>query len=112
MKAVHLHDNISFNFNSDVAIHVDPMITANITVYTYVYKNKDGDWSTDAMDCEIDWLLNGERVKYDGFKELYIKLYGKQKLDKLTKEVCSEAEKLIEGRVATSFSDIINDEIK
>ena len=51
MRAVHLHDNISFNMNTDVAIHVDSIITAQATVYTYVYKNKDGSWSTDAMDC-------------------------------------------------------------
>jgi len=112
MRAVHLHDNISFNFNSEVAIHVDPMITANITVYTYVYKNKNGGFHTDAMDCEVDWKLNGERVKYVGFKELYTKLYGDDKFVKLVDEVCAEAEKLVEGRVATSFKDIINDEIK
>lgn len=111
MRAVHLNDNISFNFNSEVAIHVDPMITANVTVYTYVYKNTDGTFHTDAMDCEINWKLNGELVKYDGFHELYNKLYGQQKFDKLVADVCAEAEKLVEGRVATSFKDIINDEI-
>ncbi|MCP4321050.1 MAG: hypothetical protein GY787_04220 [Alteromonadales bacterium] len=112
MRAVHLHDNISFTYNAEVAIHVDPMIKAHVSVYSYVFRTKSGEWSLDPMDTEIDWLLNGERVKYDGFKELYTKLYGKDKLDKLTKEVCTEAEKLIEGRVATSFSDIINDETK
>jgi len=112
MNAVHLNDYISFNVNTNVAIHVDSLITANITVYTYVYTKKDGGFHTDAMDCEIDWLLNGERVKSDGFRELYTKLYGKDKLDKLQKDVCNEAEKLVEGRVATSFKDIINDEIK
>ena len=111
MRSVHLNDEISFNFNSNVAIHVDPMITANIRVYTYVYKNKTDSWSHDAMDCEIDWLLNGERVKYAGFKELYTKLYGQQRFDKLVKDVCIEAENLVEGRVATSFEDIINDQI-
>ncbi len=112
MRAVHLNDQISFNMNTDVAIHVDSMITANATVYTYVYKNKDGSWSTDAMDCEIDWLLNAKRVKPDGFRELYVKLYGKEQLNTLIKNVCTEAEQLVEGRVATSFKDIINDEIK
>ena len=111
MKAVHLNDFISFNLNANVAIHVDPMITANATVYTYVYKNTNGGWYTDAMDCEINWKLNGELVKYDGFKELYTKLYGDDKFLKLVDEVCAEAQKLIEGRVATSFKDIINDEI-
>ena len=111
MIAIHLHDNISFNMNTDVAIYVDPLITAQATVYTYVYKNKDGSWSHDAMDCEIDWLLNAKRVKSDGFRELYIKLYGKEQLNTLIKNVCTEAEQLVEGRVATSFPDLLRDQL-
>ncbi len=112
MRAVHLHDNISFNFNSDVAIHVDSIITAHVSVYSYVFRTKSGEWSLDPMDTEIDWVLNGKRVKEDGFRELYIKLHGEQELKTLVHDICTEAEKLVEGRVATSFSDIINDEIK
>ena len=111
MRTIHLNDHISFGVNTNVAIHVDPMITANITVYTYVYKTKSGSFDTDVMDCEIDWKLNGELVKYDGFKELYIKLYGDDKFAKLVDDVCAEAEKFVAGRVTTSFKDIINDEI-
>jgi len=88
------------------------MITANITVYTYVNKKKDGSFTTDVMDCEVDWKLNGDCVKYDGFKELYTKLYGKDKFDKLLKDVCNEAERFVEGRVATSFADIVIDEVR
>ncbi|MCP4484736.1 MAG: hypothetical protein GY823_09285 [Flavobacteriaceae bacterium] len=112
MKAVHLNDYISFNVNANVAIHVDSLISANITVYTYVYPTKDGGFKTDAMDCEIDWLLNGERVKSEGFRDLYTKLYGEDKLHKLQKDVCTEAEKLIELRVSNKFKDIINEELK
>ncbi len=112
MRTVHLNDYISFSMNSNLAIHVDPMITANVTTYTYVYKKKDGSFTTDVVDCEVDWKLNGELVKYDGFKELYIKLYGKDKFDKLLKDVCDEAEKFVEGRVSTSFADIIIDEVR
>jgi len=112
MKAVHLNDDISFNMNTEVAIHVDSLITAKATVCSYIYKNKDGGWSADTMDCEIDWLLNGESVRYNGFLKLYTQLYGQEKLDKLIKDVGTEAEQLVEGRVATSFKDILNDEIK
>ena len=112
MRTVHLNDYISFSVNSNLAIHVDPMITANITVYTYVNKKKDGSFTTDVMDCEVDWKLNGDCVKYDGFKELYTKLYGKDKFDKLLKDVCNEAERFVEGRVATSFADIVIDEVR
>ena len=63
------------------------------------------------MDCEIDWLLNAKRVKSDGFRELYIKLYGKEQLNTLIKNVCTEAEQLVEGRVATSFPDLLRDQL-
>ena len=112
MRAVHLHDEISFNLHTKATIRVDPMISADITVYTFVYPTKDGGFKPDAMDCEVGWLLNGESVNSQGFFELYTKLYGKDKLDKLIKDVCTEAEKLVEDRVTTSFKNIINNEIK
>jgi len=111
MKAVHLNDNISFTYNAEVAIHVDSIIKAHVSVYSYVFRTESGEWSLDPMDTEIDWVLNGKRVKEDGFRELYIKLHGEQELKKLVHDVCTEAEKLIEGRVATSFSDILRDKL-
>jgi len=112
MRAVHLNDQISFNMNTNVAIHVDPMIRAEVLVYTYVYGDQKTGFKLDTMDTEITWYLNAKRVKPDGFRELYVKLYGKEQLNTLIKDVCTEAEQLVEGRVATSFKDILNDEIK
>jgi len=111
MKSTHLTDNISFTYNAEVAIHVDSLITAHVSVYSYVFRTKDNKWSLDPMDTEIDWFLNGERVKHDGFKELYFKLYGESKYNTLLNDVRTEAEKLIEGRVCTSFSDILRDKL-
>jgi len=111
MKTTHLTDNISFTYNAEVAIHVDSMITAHVSVYSYVFRTKDGEWSLDPMDTEVDWLLNGENVKHNGFKELYFKLYGEDKYRTLLNNVCAEAEKMIEGRVCTSFSDILRDKL-
>ena len=111
MKTTHLNDFITYNVNCNVAIHVDSMITAEVTVYTYVGRKLDGEWCVDCMDSEIDWQLNGKRVKHLGFKELYDKLYGENEYRTLVTNVCSEAEKLAIGRLTTSFSDIIKDEI-
>lgn len=113
MRATHLHDNISFTYNAEVAIHVDSLITAHVSVYSYVFRteNPNLEWSLDPMDSEIDWFLNGERVRNDGFKELYSKLHGEDKYRTLVKNVCDKAEKLIEGRVCTSFSDILRDKL-
>lgn len=113
MKSTHLTDNISFTYNAEVAIHVDSLITAHVSVYSYVFRTEKPnlEWSFDPMDTEIDWFLNGERVKHDGFKELYFKLYGENKYNTLLNDVRTEAEKLIEGRVCTSFSDILRDKL-
>jgi hypothetical protein len=113
MRATHLNDNISFTYNAEVAIHVDSMITAHVNVYSYVFRteNPNLEWSLDPMDTEIDWFLNGKLVKHNGFKELYFKLYGEDKYNTLVENVRTEAEKLIEGRVCTSFSDILRDKL-
>ena len=109
MRAVHLNDQISFNMNTTVAIHVDPMIRAEVLVYAYVYGDKKTGFKLDTMDAEITWFLNGKRVKSQGFRELYVKLYGEKQLDTLIKDVCTEAENLVEGRVSTSFPDLLKD---
>ena len=112
MKAIHLTDDITFNMSTRVAIHVDSIITAEVMVYTYIYGDKKDGFKLDTMDTEITWFLNGNRAKSQGFRELYTQLHGKEQLNTLIKDVCTEAEKLVEGRVATSFKDILNDEIK
>ena len=109
MRAVHLNDYISFNMNTNVAIHVDSMIRAEVTIYTYVYGDQKTGFKLDPMDAEITWFLNDKLVKSDGFDELYVKLYGEKQLDTLIKDVCTEAENLVEGRVSTSFPDLLKD---
>ena len=111
MRAVHLNDHITFNMNTNVAIHVDPMIRTEVLVYAYVYGDNKTGFKLDTMDTEITWFLNDKRVKSDGFRELYTKLYGKEALNNLIHNLCREAEKLVEGRVATSFPDVLRDQI-
>ena len=111
MNAIHLNDQISFNMNTNVAIHVDPMIRAEVLIYAYVYGDQKTGFKLDTMDTEITWFLNNKSVKSDGFRELYTKLYGPQELNNLIHNVSREAEKLVEGRVATSFPDVLKDRI-
>jgi len=85
------------------------MITAEVKVYAYIYGDKKTGFKLDTMDAEITWFLNGKRVKSQGFRELYVKLYGEKQLDTLIKDVCTEAENLVEGRVSTSFPDLLKD---
>ncbi len=111
MRAVHLNDHITFNMNTNVAIHVDSLIRAEVLVYAYVYGDSKTGFKLDTMDSEINWFLNGKRVKSEGFRELYTKLYGKEALNQLIHNTFRAAEKLVEGRVATSFQDVLKDQI-
>ena len=111
MNAVHLNDQITFNINVKVAIHVDPMIRAEALVYTYVYKDKNDVYQVDTMDCDVNWFLNGKQTKPDGFRELYIKLYGEPDYKKLVHDVHTMAGNVAEGRIHTSAKDIIKDEL-
>ncbi len=111
MRAVHLTDHITFNMNTNVAIHVDPMIRAEVLVYAYVYGDNKTGFKLDTMDTEITWFVSDKRVKSDGFRDLYTKLYGPQELQNLIHNVSRAAEKVVEGRVSTSFSDILKDEL-
>ena len=111
MRAVHLNDQISFNMNTNVAIHVDPMIRAEALVYTYVYKDENEVYHIDTMDCDVNWFLNGKRTRNDGFRELYIKLYGEPDYKKLVHNVHTMAGNVAEGRIHTSAKDIIKDEL-
>ena len=111
MRAVHLTDHITFNMNTRVAIHIDSIISAEVEVYSYVYGDKKDGFKLDTMDTEITWLLNGKRVKSQGFRDLYTQLHGKEQLNTLIKDVCTEAENLTAGRVATSFPDLLRDQL-
>ena len=111
MNAIHLNDQISFNITTDVAIHVDQLIKAEATVYAHVYGDQKSGFNLDIGDTDINWFLNDKPVKSDGFEELYVKLYGTKDLNDLITNVCTEAEKLVEGRVATSFSDLVKDQL-
>ena len=111
METIHLNDNITFNMTTRVAIPVDLMITAEVEVHSYVYGDQQTGFKLDTMDTEITWLLNGKPAKSQGFRELYTQLHGKEQLNALIKDVCTEAENLTAGRVATSFPDLLNDAI-
>jgi len=109
METIHLNDNITFNMTTRVAIPVDLMITAEVEVHSYVYGDQQTGFKLDTMDTEITWILNGNRAKSQGFRELYVKLHGEDVLNKLIEDLCTKAENLVEGRVATSFPDILRD---
>ena len=59
-------------------------------------------WSTVSQDCtnshdisdiELDFSIDNKRCKYDGFREIYEKLYGINTFNQFTAELMEEFEK-------------------
>ena len=87
MKLVKLTSNPDWiRFSKDLEIEVNNMITAKVNVYggLITIRTSFGDFTTfEDVECEVDYYLNGEELKRDGFKELYTKLFKTTTFDDL-----------------------------
>jgi hypothetical protein len=87
MKLVKLVSNPDWiRFSKDLEIKVNNMITAkvNATGGLTTIRTSLGDFVTfEDVECDIDYYLNGEELKREGFKELYTKLFKTTTFDEL-----------------------------
>jgi hypothetical protein len=87
MKLVKLTSNPDWiRFSKDLEIEVNNMITAkvNATGGLITIRTSFGDFTTfEDIECDIDYYLNGEELKREGFKELYTKLFKTTTFDDL-----------------------------
>jgi hypothetical protein len=87
MKLVKLVSNPDWiRFSKDLEIEVNNMITAkvNATGGLITIRTSFGDFTTfEDIECDIDYYLNGEELKREGFKELYTKLFKTTTFDDL-----------------------------
>ena len=51
----------------------DDLCTARVTIYAMIEN-----YHVDITDNEIDFYINGERCKYQGFKDLYVSLFSEK----------------------------------
>ena len=91
MKLVKLTSNPDWiRFSKDLEIEVNNMITAKVNVYggLITIRTSFGDFTTfEDVECEVDYYLNGEELKRDGFKELYTKLFKTTTFDELENSI-------------------------
>ena len=88
VKLVHKPDWI--RFSKELEIKVNDMITAKAAVYggMVTLQTSIGDFiALEDVQCEIDYYLNGEALKRDGFKELYTKLFKNTTFDKFEESI-------------------------
>ena len=71
-QPIKLHDHYEFTSVQRTYDIVDQFCTARVTIYAMVDSNN----AVDITDSEVSFLLNDKPCKYDGFKDLYISLYG------------------------------------
>ena len=87
MKLVKLTSNPDWiRFSKDLEIKVNNMITAkvNATGGLITIRTSLGDFTTfEDVETDIDYYLNGEELKREGFKELYTKLFKTTTFDDL-----------------------------
>jgi hypothetical protein len=87
MKLVKLVSNPDWiRFSKDLEVEVNNMITAkvNATGGLTTIRTSLGDFTTfEDVECDVDYYLNGEELKKDGFKELYTKLFKTTTFDEL-----------------------------
>ena len=90
-------------FSRDLEIEVNGMITAKVLAYggMYTIQTSIGDFiAFEDVECDIDYYLNGEELKRDGFKELYTKLFKTTTFEKLEESVMDFCEKEIADKCA------------
>jgi hypothetical protein len=87
MKLVKLVSNPDWiRFSKDLEVEVNNMITAkvNATGGLTTIRTSLGDFVTfEDVECDIDYYLNGEELRREGFKELYTKLFKTTTFDDL-----------------------------
>ena len=87
MKLVKLTSNPDWiRFSKELEIEVNNMITAkvNATGGLITIRTSFGDFTTfEDVETDIDYYLNGEELRREGFKELYTKLFKTTTFDEL-----------------------------
>ena len=67
------------------------LFQVNASVWSMV--SQDCTNSHDISDIELDFSIDNKRCKYNGFKEIYEKLYGINTFNQFTAELMEEFEK-------------------
>ena len=70
---IKLHDHYEHLSISRIYDIKDDLCTARVTIYAMAENNQ-----VEITDNEIDFYINGERCKYQGFKGLYVSLFSEE----------------------------------
>ena len=110
MKLVKLTSNPDWiRFSKDLEIKVNNMITAkvNATGGLITIRTSVGDFTTfEDVETDIDYYLNGEELKREGFKELYTKLFKTTTFDDLEDSIYNFCELELKNKNANHIGHL------
>jgi hypothetical protein len=128
MKVNLKSSNLNFDYYNVYNIKVDKVNSVDVGVNANVYKihDKISCYSVEINDVEPEFYVNGKKTLYQGYKSIYVNLYGAVEFDKHVKNLEDLAsESFISGikdkellvnltpAVATKYiKRILKDEIK
>jgi hypothetical protein len=128
MKLKLKSSNLNFDYYNVYNIKVDKVNSVDVGVNANVYKihDKISCYSVEINDVEPEFYVNGKKTLYQGYKSIYVNLYGAVEFDKHVKNLEDLAsESFISGikdkellvnltpAVATKYiKRILKDEIK
>ena len=110
MKLVKLTSNPDWiRFSKDLEIEVNNMITAkvNATGGLITIRTSFGDFTTfEDIETDMDYYLNGEELKREGFKELYTKLFKNSTFDELEDSIYNFCESELKSKNANHIGHL------
>jgi hypothetical protein len=110
MKLVKLVSNPDWiRFSKELEIEVNNMITAKVNACggLITIRTSLGDFTTfEDVECDIDYYLNGEELKREGFKELYTKLFKTTTFDELEDSIYDFCELELENKNANHIGHL------
>lgn len=110
MKLVKLVSNPDWvRFSKDLEVEVNGMITAKVNACggMNTIRTSLGDFVTfEDLECDIEYCLNGEELKKDGFKELYTKLFKTTTFDELEDSIYDFCESEIKNKNANHIEHL------
>ena len=110
MKLVKLTSNPDWvRFSKDLEIEVNNMITAKVNACggLITIRTQLGDFTTfEDVECDIDYYLNGEELRREGFKELYTKLFKTTTFDDLEDSIYNFCELELKNKNANHIGHL------
>lgn len=91
----HLHEDVTYTIDNGMFTTEATVMAALAPIHPDIVEN--GVWSIDITDVDLNFKVNGERVNYQGFKELHDKLFGEGKFDRFWDKTVGEISEYYEA---------------